>query len=46
MSDVFAATLRKVAAFATAVMLVTHRTEASARADRVLRLDQGRLVAS
>jgi len=30
----------------TAVMLVTHRTEASARADRVLRLDQGRLVAS
>src|SRR6267142_2595027 len=28
----------------TAVMLVTHRTEASARADRVLRLDQGRLV--
>src|SRR5882762_9247273 len=30
----------------TAVMLVTHRTEASARADRVLRLDQGRLVTS
>src|SRR2546428_6165474 len=28
----------------TGAMLVTHRTEASARADRVLRLDQGRLA--